>query len=616
MALPTTEASRETRHASSEPAFKRSPAAIVREFMLLSAGFWRGPKASTAWLLSLASISFVLVALAFQIAITLWNRFFFNALESKDGAGVLLGLQLIIALTIAAVASGFTFNQINLRLRLRWREWLTLHLLSEWLVQRRFYQLSISSDAPSNPEYRIAEDLRIATETPADIVYGLSSSLLSGLTFIGVLWLVGGSIDVPLGGATLTIPAYMVIGVLAYSLLSTTIMAIVGRPLIARIETKNAAEAEFRYEVTRVRENSEDIALIGGDRAERRRLAGTFADLAERWIEMINRVSRMTGLTYGNATIAPVIPLLLASPKYLAGQLSLGEVMQLAAAFLIVHQALNWLADNSVRIAEWLASAERVVELAAALDKAREPDTAHTGGRIAFGSSGDDTIRVVGLAIADPSGASLVEGPEITIRRGEHVLVQGASGSGKSTLVRTLAGLWPWGRGSILLPSGARVSFVLQRPYMPVGTLQEALGYPLGCAGITEETLVRALERCDLGHLARRLADTEDWSKILSGGEQQRLAFARLLVHPPSIVVLDEATSALDDAAEARMMTIFHDELPAVTVIGVGRRPQHEQFYDRKISLLGVSGRPMRAEHGPAAAPRAAATGHKANAGP
>lgn len=587
---------------------RRSPFEVVKEFLRLASGYWSGPTASSAWLLSIAFIAFVFVALAFQIAITLWNRFFFNALENKDSAGVLLGLQLIVALTLAAVASGFTFNQINLRLRLRWREWMTLHLLSEWLVQRRFYELSIASETPANPEYRIAEDLRIATETPADIVYGLSSSLLSGLTFIGVLWIVGGSIDVPLGGATLTIPAYMVLGVIAYSLLSTTLMAVVGRPLISRIEIKNASEATFRYEVTRVRENAEDIALVGGDRAELARLGRTFTHLAGRWVEMIDRVARMSGLTYGNATIAPVIPLLLASPKYLAGQLTLGEVMQLASAFLIVHQALNWLADNSVRIAEWLASAERVVEFSSALEKAREPDPACGSGRIALGTSADDAIRVVGLAIADPSGVSLVEGPEITIGRGEHVLVQGASGTGKSTLVRTLAGLWPWGRGSILLPSGARVSFVLQRPYIPVAPLREALGYPLGCDGVAHDTFRLALERCDLGHLVRRLEDNEDWSKILSGGEQQRFAFARLLVHPPAIVVLDEATSALDDAAETRMMTIFHEELPNVTVIGVGRRPQHEHFYDRKISLLGVAGRPVRAEHAPAVVSRESAT--------
>lgn len=605
MRLPTSPTSLDGGAAPTEEATRRSPGAIVREFVRLSSGYWRGPTASSAWLLTVSFLAFVLVALAFQISITLWNRYFFNALESKDGAGVLLGLQLIIALTLAAVASGFTFNQINLRLRLRWREWLTLNLLSEWLVQRRFYQLSIASDAPTNPEYRIAEDLRVATEVPADIVYGLSSSLLSGLTFIGVLWLVGGSLDIPLGATTLTVPAYMVLGVIAYSSLSTAAMALVGRPLIARVESKNSAEAEFRYEVTRVRENAEDIALIGGDKAERRRLGLTFSGLADRWVEMIDRVSRMSGLTYGNATIAPVIPLLLASPKYLAGQLTLGEVMQLAAAFLIVHQALNWLADNSVRIAEWLASAERVVELAAALDKAGDPDPAGGSGRITFGKSGDGTIHVSGLAIADPSGMSLVEGPMITIRRGEHVLVQGASGSGKSTLVRTLAGLWPWGRGSILLPSGARVSFVLQRPYIPIASLREALDYPIGCADVPDKTIVRALERCDLGHLARRLGDIEDWSKILSGGEQQRFAFARLLVHPPSIVVLDEATSALDDAAEARMMTIFHDELPDVTVIGVGRRPQHEQFYDRKISLIGVSGGPLRARDNPVSVARA-----------
>lgn len=578
-----------------DPTHKRAPLTIVRQFVALAAGFWRGHDAGNAWRLGAAFIAFVLIALGFQIAYTSWSRYFFNALEARDASAVLLGVHYILALTLAAVVSGYTFNQVSLRLRLRWRQWLTLHLLSEWLVQKRFYQLSIASDAPSNPEHRITEDIRVATDMPADIVFGLTSAFLSAVTFIGVLWLVGGALDVTLGGWTIPIPGYMVLGVILYSGLSSGLMALIGRPLIARVEAKNAAEASFRYEVTRVRESAEEIALIGGDRAERHRLGGTFTTLATRWSEMIDRMARMAGLGNGNATIVGTIPLLLAAPKYLAGQMTLGEVMQLAGAFMIVHQALNWLADNSIRIAEWLASADRVLELAAALDRARQSEDVRGGRGFIFGRSPDGCIHVEGLSIEDPTGASLVEGPDITIERGEHVLVQGASATGKSTLVRTLAGLWPWGSGRILLPAGAPVSFVLQRPYIPIGTLGEALRYPSGSRSIDDAALTRALVRCDLGHLTVRLADVEDWSKVLSGGEQQRLAFARLLVQPPGIVVLDEATSALDEAGEIRMMSLFHKELAGVTVIGVGRRALYERFYERRISLTGDPGRPSRA---------------------
>lgn len=598
MSEPRDARSTDTAPPAAAPEPRRAPLAIVHGFARLALGYWRGPDAWRAWLLSAAFISFVFVGLGFQIAYTQWSRFFFNALENKDAASVVLGVQYILMLTLAAVASAFTFSQINLRLRLRWREWLTLHLIGAWLINRRFYQLSIVSDAPSNPEYRIAEDIRVATEVPMDIVFGLSSALLSGITFIGVLWLVGGAIEIPLAGRTLDVPGYMVWGVIAYSGLSSTLMALVGRPLIARVEMKNAAEATFRYEVTRVRENAEDIALVGASNAERGRLEQAFKSLAAKWVEVIDRMSRMTGLSNGNITLAPTVPLMLAAPKYLAGQLTLGEVMQLASAFFIVHQALNWLADNSVRIAEWLASADRVAEFSDALDRTGRSEGSGNTGRIAFGHSGDDTIHVEGLVIEDPSGAALVEGPDITIERGEHVLVQGASGTGKSTLVRTLAGLWPWGRGRILLPADARVSFVLQRPYVPAGTLRYALCYPTGEAGNRDEAMVRALARCELSHLAGRLGDSEDWGRTLSGGEQQRLAFARLLIRPPTIVVLDEATSALDEAGELRMMAIFDAELAGVTVIGVGRRALHERFYDRKISLLGPQRRPSTAQAG------------------
>ena len=565
----------------------------------MAIGYWQGPNRRAALLLTLAFLAFVPIALGFQVAMTLWNRLFFNALENRDASAVIMAVQIILAITAAGALSGYTFNQVNFRLRLRWREWMTRHVLGQWMDGRRFHLVTIRPGAPSNPEYRIAEDIRIATENPTDIVYGLSSALLSAATFIGVLWWVGGSLPVDVLGLSFQVPGYMVIGVVLYTMMSTGLMAIIGRPLIERVKAKNAAEAEFRFEVTRVRENAEAIAVTGGIATEQRHLQQTLSGLAGAWIDMINRVSRMTGLTYANASLAPAIPLMLAAPKYLAGQLTLGEVMQLSSSFLIVHQALNWLADNSVRIAEWLASAERVLAFTEAVEQERLADTGKAQGRISVASGADDTIRVRGLNICDVAGAKLLDVADMTIGRGERVLIEGVSATGKSMLVRTLAGQWNWGSGRLELPPGARISFLLQRPYLPLGTLREALCYPQSGETIATDELQQALHRAELGYLAARLDSVEAWNIVLSGGEQQKLAFARLIASPPDIIVLDEATSALDEASEERMMSLLQSNLVNATVIGVGRRPQHERFFDRKIQLPARPSPPVAAVGGP-----------------
>jgi putative ATP-binding cassette transporter len=481
----------------------------ARDFARLSRGFWSSEHAFRAWLLSFGVLGLVIADLLIQVGINRWNGLFFDALERKDTTTVLYGVQLILALALAAAASGAAFVQCKMRLQVAWRQWLTQRLIGRWLSDRRFYQLSIAGDPAKNPEYRIADDIRMATEPLVDFVLGLTGSVLSAATFVGILWYIGGSLNLEPYGAAISIPGFMVLGVLAYSLITTMTTWVVGRPLIGCLEAKNASEATFRYELTRVRENAEHIVLINGDRDERQSLGTTLADVVRRWLAVVRRESRMTWLSNSNLVLMPVVPLLLGAPKYLQGNLTLGELMQIAAAFGQVHLSLNWLANNAVRIAEWLASAHRVMELSASFDDLDAAIEAAAQDAIIVADSPDDALHIEGLSIAEPGGRIMIDGPDIVIPRGQNVLVRGDPGTGKSTLVRALAGLWPWGSGRILRPREARIVFLLQRPYIPPGTLRHALLYPAANPKSADEKLRDALKRCGLSRLVGHLDDED-----------------------------------------------------------------------------------------------------------
>jgi putative ATP-binding cassette transporter len=428
----------------------------------------------------------------------------------------------------------------------------------------------------------------MAVEPIVDFAIGLANAILSAAAFFGVLWIVGGALKV----GPVTVPGYMVLSAVAYSVLTSSAMILVGRPLISSVERKNAAEAQLRYELTRVRESAENIALIGGDDDERERLRETFGALAQRWLRVIAKQAHMTWISNANSVLAPVVPLLLAAPKYLSGELSLGELMQIATAFTQVQIALNWLIDNAIRLAETLASAQRVVELSKAMDTLDATIGEHGSTQtIVLGFSPDESIHIEDLCIKQQNGVMMVEGASTVIQKGEKVLVKGDSGTGKSTLIRAMAGLWPWGSGSILRPRDADVTFMPQRPYLPLGTLRHSLLYPKPDDGsVSDDDLRDALSRVGLSHFSDRLGFEEHWDATLSGGEKQRIAFARLLVHPPDIVIMDEATSALDEVSQARMMEFFSKELAEVTLLSVGHRPGLEHYHDREIHLVREDG--------------------------
>lgn len=558
---------------------------VVSDFFVLAAGWWGGATARRAWFLSAALAALLVVNVGINFLVNAWNRRFFDALENSETATVTWAVLVFFGLVFAAAAVGVGVVLTRETLQVRWRQWLVGTLLDRWIGRQRYYRMGLAGTEPANPEYRIADDTRMATEPIVDFAIGLLSSLVSALTFVGVLWVVGGALTVHVGDSHFVIPGYLVLAAVAYGVTMSCLMLWIGRALPGAVARRNEGEAKLRFELTRLRENSESVALIRGEADERRALGATYADLVGRWLGVVRRHGRITWLTNSNGVFIPVLPLLLAAPKYLSGDFTLGQVTQLAGAFLQVQLAIAWLVDNYRAIAQCYASMQRVTDLTNAFDDIDGGfDEKHSGG-VMLAPSVSGALRLDELTIADRSGQVLIDRISVRIEPGEKVMISGESGSGKSTLVRALAGLWPWGSGVIALPAGGAVAFVPQRAYLPAGTLRAALLYPAQTAQVDDAVLSDALVQVGLGYLDQRLGEAERWEQILSNGERQRLAVARLLVQKPDLVILDGATSALDEPGEARLMAVLAGALEGSTLISVGLRPGLEALHDRKLVL-------------------------------
>ena len=559
------------------------PSHLLRRFWENATGFWGKRGTRLSWVLSGILLLTILLNLATSYGMNVWTRGIFDALQEKDSHTVLSLALVYLPLLAASVVFGVLQVYARMTTQRRWREWLTNQLVNRWLKNGRYYHLNLVSGGPGNPEYRVADDIRIATESPVDFATGMITAVLSATTFIVILWTIGGTLTIQFSGMAVTIPGFLVVAAVIYAVAASGSMVLIGRRFIAVSENKNQAEAEYRYVLTRLRENGESIALLQGEDEERNGVDKSLKMVLRAWRDICIQTMRTTIVSQTSSYIAPVLPIILCAPKFLDGTMTLGEVTQAASAFTIVQAAFNWLVDNYPGLANWTASARRVALLQISVDELERAEIGRVG-RINRCEGKGAALRLRNLSVT-LDDRTLVTGAEVAIMPGEKVLVTGESGSGKSTLVRALAGLWPWGGGEIEMPAGAKLLVLPQRAYVPSGTLRRAANYPEAADSRSVEEIANVLKKVGLGHLIEHLDEERPWDQILSGGEKQRLAFARVFLRRPDIILLDEATAALDSQSEDRLMELLSQEFKQATVVSVGHRSELEALHGRKIIL-------------------------------
>lgn len=570
--------------------------AALRQFWGLAGLYWREHRRA-AWAVTAGLVLATLANALLQLRLNLWLGDFFDAIGAHAANTLWRGVFVFVLLALGLTVTGAALISLKAALQIGWRAWITDRLVDHWLEHGHDFMIRAKGEAYDNPDHRIAEDVRMVTEAAVDFAAGLINSALLLIIFIGALWALSGVVTI--GG--FAVPGYLVIAAVGYAAVTTTLTHFLGRPLVRLSETRHAREGDFRFHLVRVRENTEGMALLRGEPIEREGLRNVFDRLVRAFRAQMGLTTRLTLATTGFTVLNPVLPLLIAAPQYLAGRITLGELMQISQAFVQVQLALGFFIDNYSRLSDWMAGINRIVELDAACTEHEVPGGSAEG-RIERRTSADGILRLVDLGVASPGGPVMMDTVTAAIAPGERVLVTGDVGIGKTTLFRAVAGLWPWGRGAIEMPAGVQTIFVPHRPYVPSGSLRMAITYPRHVDEFDDAAVRAALARCGLEDYADKLDIEARWDQTLSESEQQRLAFVRLVLHRPEWVVMAEATSELDDAAEADLMSIFAGELKGVTLLTIAQRSSLGRFHDRTLILARAKGgaHPVRARAEPA----------------
>jgi putative ATP-binding cassette transporter len=510
-----------------------------------------------------------------------WNNAFYTALQDKNQTVFLQ--QLIRVCWLVGIFIFFAVYQLYLSqmLEIRWRRWLTDRYLRAWLADGAYYRLQLVAPETDNPDQRIAEDVRLLISHSLGLLVGGLRAVVNLIAFVAILWVLSGTLSVSLGWFAVALPGYMVWVALLYASTGTWITHRIGRPLVGLNFDKQRCEADFRFGLVRFRENTEGVALYRGEEDEFRGFRERFAAVVVNWWKLMRRQKRLTYFTSGYGQAAWIFPSIVAAPRYFRGELALGGLMQTVGAFGQVQDSLSFFVQSYTQIAEWCSVVERLSGFEQALQHVRVQAAVGDG---VHRANGDDTrLTLKGVDLQLPDGRPLIANVNLSLLRGDTVLLGGSSGSGKSTLVRAIAGIWPFGRGEILEPSHGRLLFLPQKPYLPIGTLREVVSYPMPAGGADDVTLREALAAVGLSRLAGRLDEVGHWALQLSPGEQQRIAFARALVQKPEWLFLDEATSAVDEASEVRLYGLLRERLPGTTLFSIGHRANLRRFHNRQL---------------------------------
>lgn len=557
---------------------------LTRDLLLFARVLRGAPGGRRVMAIFVASIVVTIGNMVGQVWLNEWNGQFFDALARKEMAEFLRHLWMFVVIVAVLLALTVAQTFLQERLKLRLREWIARHLLVAWLKPMRVYQLSFAGPYGRNPDQRLQEDTRLLGDLTADLGCGLVYSLFQIVAFVGVLWALSAQVAFDVAGHHVAIPGYMVWCAIAYALTGSGLTWLVGRPLIALNAERYAREAEFRFALVRVNESGESIALHGGEEDEHRHLGGSLEVVIDVMRRISSSLAHLTWITAGTGWLSLVVPILVAAPAYFGGTLSLGGLIMVAGAFSQVQWAMRWFVDNFSRLADWRAAVHRVARFREVLDDL--PAIEEGAEEIKRGLHPQGNLAFEGVRILLPDGHVIIDEASASFMPGDRVLIVGETGAGKSTLFRAVAGLWPWGSGTILTPPSEAMAFLPQRPYLPLGTLRNAVTYPSLPGDFSDADVRQALERCDLGSLVAKLDREERWDRELSLGEQERIAFARLLLHKPGWVFLDEATAALDEESQRHIMGLFDDELKSTTVLSIGHRPDLAVYHTRTLQLI------------------------------